>query len=50
MPTTVLSDFVSSLNLGRSADSQEHQKILQSIQDFIKEQQSLSDINKEKKD
>ena len=50
VPTTVLSDFVSSLNLGRSSESPEHKEILESIQDFIRKQQSLSLLNKQKKD
>ena len=50
MPTTVLSDFVSSLGLGRSSDSEKYQEILETIQDFIRKQQSLSLLNKDKRD
>ena len=50
VPTTVLSDFVSSLGLGRSSDSEKYQEILETIQDFIRKQQSLSLLNKDKRD
>ena len=50
VPTTVLSDFVSSLGLGRSAQGENQQQILEALETFLSRQEMLLSGNKDARD